>query len=314
MIEAGLWLPRKARLKRAYQPRNRRECVGELVQIDGSVHRWFEDRAPPCSLLVYVDDATSRIMSARFVQAESNFEYAELTKQYLRQYGRPLAFYSDKLSVFRPTRVEALNGDGVTQFGRALSELGVELICANTSQAKGRVERANGVLQDRLVKELRLQAVTGMKAGNRFLPAFLADYNRRFGKPPRYAYDAHRPLSAGTPLDDIFAWQEVRRVSHNLTLRYDKVLYCLDPRPENLVLRGKSVRIFDYPDGRIRIWFEGREIAYVREFDKRSHITQADVVENKRLSAVLAMAKARQDLMPVNRRSKPIRHPAQLES
>lgn len=98
---------RAVRLKRACQPRNRRECVGELIQIDGSDHRWFEDRAPPCTLLVYVDDATSRIMTARFVQSESMFEYGELTKQYLQQYRRPLAFYSDRLSVFRPTGKDA---------------------------------------------------------------------------------------------------------------------------------------------------------------------------------------------------------------
>jgi hypothetical protein len=129
--------------------------VGELIQIDGSEHRWFEDRAPLCALLVFVDDAASALMELRSVASESTLAYFEALKRYLAQHGKPIALYSDKHSIFRVSNEDATGGDGMTQFGRALSELNIEILCANSSQAKGRLERAHHSLQDRLVKELR---------------------------------------------------------------------------------------------------------------------------------------------------------------
>jgi hypothetical protein len=126
------------------------------VQIDGSEHAWFEDRGETCTLLAFVDDATSRLMQLRFVASESAFDYFRATRDYLETHGKPVAFYSDKHSIFRVNSKDAAGGDGVTQFGRALSKLNIDIICANSPQAKGRVERAFGTLQDRLVKELRL--------------------------------------------------------------------------------------------------------------------------------------------------------------
>ncbi|MBL4954394.1 ISNCY family transposase, partial [Neobacillus sp. YIM B02564] len=152
MSDVGLWIPRSQRPARIYQPRNRRHCLGELVQIDGSDHRWFEDRALSCTLLVFVDDATSQILQLHFTPSESTFSYFEATRAYIEQHGKPQAFYSDKASVFRVNHKHATGGNGHTQYGRALFELNIEGICANTSQAKGRVERANLTLQDRLVK------------------------------------------------------------------------------------------------------------------------------------------------------------------
>jgi hypothetical protein len=154
-IDAGLWIPRKLRAPKIQQPRARRACVGELIQIDGCEHRWFEDRAPACTVLVYVDDATSRLMTVRFTGTESTFAYFEATREYLVRYGKPLALYSDKASIFRVNK-SATSGPGYTQFARALYELNMDGICANTPAAKGRVERAHLTLQDRLVKELRL--------------------------------------------------------------------------------------------------------------------------------------------------------------
>jgi transposase len=142
-IASGLWLPRKQRPPRIQQPRIRRACLGELVQIDGCEHRWFEDRAPMCTAIVYVDDATSRLMVVRFAGSESTFAYFEATREYLSRYGKPLAFYSDKASIFRVNLTSATRGDGHTQFGRALYELNIDGICANTPAAKGRVERAH---------------------------------------------------------------------------------------------------------------------------------------------------------------------------
>lgn len=168
MSGAGLWLSRKQR-RTFHQPRLRRECFGELIQIDGSEHRWFEDRGDPCTLLVFIDDATSTLMELRFVTSENTFSYFEALERYLTTHGRPVAFYSDKHTVFRvPKPSEHMTG--MTQFGRALAELQIEILCANTSQAKGRVERANRTLQDRLVKELRIAGISNMEDGNAFLP------------------------------------------------------------------------------------------------------------------------------------------------
>ena len=170
MMAAGLWKDRRQRMRPVHQPRHRRDCVGELIQIDGSQHWWFERRGPQCTLLVYIDDATSRLMHLQFVETELTFDYFEATRAYLDRYGKPIAFYSDKHAVFRVNKKDAAGGDGMTQFGRALHALNIDIICANSSQAKGRVERANGTLQDRLVKEMRLRDIDTVAAGNAFLP------------------------------------------------------------------------------------------------------------------------------------------------
>src|SRR3954465_697440 len=222
MLADGLWRDRRQRLKPVHQPRYRRDCVGELVQIDGSEHGWFEDRGPLCTLLVFIDDATSRLMHLRFVPTESTFDYFKAARAYLEHHGKPVAFYSDKHSVFRVNRKDAASGDGMTQFGRALDQLNIDIICANAPQAKGRVERANGTLQDRLVKEMRLAGISTIEAGNAFLPAFMEDYKRRVGKPPFSDNDVHRPLTEQDVVDDAFAWKEERTVSQSLTLQYDR--------------------------------------------------------------------------------------------
>src|SRR5262249_42979803 len=142
--EAGIWKSRAERRATPHQPRNRRECLGELNQIDGCKHNWFENRGPECTLLVYVDDATSKLMDLRFVVTESAFDYFEATRRYLVCHGKPVAFYSDKHSIFRAYHDGATGRfKGVTQFGLALAELNIEIICANSPQAKGRVERMN---------------------------------------------------------------------------------------------------------------------------------------------------------------------------
>src|SRR5215203_1870700 len=210
MISAGLWQSRKQR-RHLHQPRLRRERLGELVQIDGSAHRWFEDRAPPCTLLVFIDDATGRLMQLRFVASESAFSYFEALQGYLEAHGCPVAFYSDKHSVFRVARKEAKGGQGMTQFGRALAELNIEILCANSSQAKGRVERVNRTLQDRLVKELRMAKISDLAAANAFLPGFIERFNARFAVAPACPNDRHRPLNiAPDRLRDILCHREQR--------------------------------------------------------------------------------------------------------
>lgn len=197
MTAAGFWIPRKLRPPKVHQPRNHRACLGELIQIDGSDNRWFEDRVPACTLLVFIDDSTSQLMALHLTPTESTFSYIEALQGYLTQHGKPVALYSDKAAVFRANAnnyEEKTFGKGITQFGRACYELNIDTWCANSSQAKGRVERANLTLQDRLVKKLRLREINTQEAANAYVPSFIADYNQRFGKPPKSDYNAHRPV------------------------------------------------------------------------------------------------------------------------
>ncbi len=296
MRRGGIWVSRAER-KRIQQPRYRREHVGELVQIDGSEHRWFEDRAAPCTLLVFVDDATSRLMELRFVTSESTFAYFEALKAYLGRHGKPVAFYSDKHSIFRVSNENAVSGNGMTQFGRALSELNIEILCANTSQAKGRVERAHHTLQDRLVKELRLAGITTIDAANAFLPGFVAHYNARFAKPPAHGKDLHRLLDPRQDLDQILCWREQRKVSHQLVVNYNQMKLTLESQGLAVRLRGKMVEIYDFPDGRLEVRWKGRSLPYTA-FDKLQRVSHAAIVENKRLGEILAWIKERQDGQP----------------
>jgi hypothetical protein len=293
MIAEGIWTRRRDRQRRIYQPRPRRECLGELVQIDGSEHWWFEGRGPRCTLLVYVDDATGRLMHLKFVASESTFDYFKATREYLEAHGKPVAFYSDKHGVFRVNNTGAVGGDGMTQFGRALHELNIDIICAHSSQAKGRVERAHQTLQDRLVKELRLKRIGTIEAANRMLPAFMAAYNCRFAKPPVEAKDLHRSLGAVEDLDEAFAWREDRTVSRSLTLQYDKILFLLEPNALTRSLARKRVTVVDFPDGRLAIRYKGVDLPY-RTFDKLQQVEQATIVENKRLGPVLEWIRERQ--------------------
>jgi len=294
MIEADLWVPRDKRLARAYQPRYRRDCLGELVQIDGSDHAWFEDRAPKCTLLVYIDDATSRLMELRFVKSESTFTYFESTNSYLNNHGKPVAFYSDKHSTFRTNKKGEMGGDGVTQFGRALTELNIDIICANSSQAKGRVERANRTLQDRLVKELRLQKISTIEEANDYLPEFMEHYNQQFSKPPRNDRDLHRELMPHDDLKEIFCWQEPRTLSNSLTVQYDRIIYMIKDSVETRKLARKRVTVYDYPDGSIKIKYQGKELPS-SIFDQLQRVDQASIVNNKRLGTVLSFIKDKQD-------------------
>jgi len=160
------------------------------------------------------------LMEIRFVPSESTFAYFEALKAYLRHHGKPVAFYSDKHSIFRAPNENAVSGNVMTQFGRALSELNIEILCANTSQAKGRVERAHHTLQDRLVKELRLAGISTIEAANAFLPSFVANYNGRFAKLPARDKDLHRLLDPRQDLDEVLCWREQRQVSHQLVVNY----------------------------------------------------------------------------------------------
>jgi hypothetical protein len=316
MIADGLWIDRRHRQASPHQPRRRRECLGELVQIDGSEHAWFEGRGATCTLLAFVDDATSRLMQLRFVASESAFDYFRATRAYLEAHGKPVAFYSDKHGIFRVNAKDAIGGDRITQFGRVLSELNIDIICANSPQAKGRVERAFATLQDRLVKELRLANISTVAAANAWLPGFITGYNACFGREPVNAKNLHRPLTAADTLDEILAWREERTVTLNLTLQYDQMMLLLEPTPFARGLVRKKVEVVNYPDGRFAVQFEGTPLPF-RVFDKIQTVQPGTIVDNKRLSAALALVKKQQaTYAPHRRRYDPARErpPNNLEA
>jgi transposase len=296
MIEAELWQPRRAHRPVIHPLRERRARLGELVQIDGSPYAWFEKRAPVCTLLVFIDDATGQLMELLFTEAESTFSYFEAAEQYFRRYGKPQAFYSDKLSVFRINQRNDLSGSGTTQFGRAMQQLGIEVLCANTPQAKGRVERVNQTLQDRLVKEMRLQGVSGLTAGNAYLPEFIADFNVRFAVTPRQAQDAHRPLLPQDDLARILTIQDTRVLSKNLTLNYQNVIYQIQtPRP-TYALRQATVVVRENRHGEIVIEYKGKALAHTVY---RCQERQGEVVSSKQLTLAV------DQLTPKTKKRKP---------
>ena len=304
MTANDLWIPRAKRQKRPYQPRYNRDCFGELIQIDGSYHDWFEGRAGKCCLLVYIDDATGKLLHLRFCQAETTFDYMLSTRAYIEQYGKPVAFYSDKHSVFRVNQKSSQNSQ-ITQFGRILNELNIDIIFANSPQAKGRVERANRTLQDRLIKEMRLENISSIEEANTWLPCFIEQFNQKFGKCARNSKNLHRPLTESkAELDDIFTWQEPRKVTKSLTITYDKCVYILEANEFNQKLVGQYISFLEYPDGTVAIMHEGRKINY-RIFNKLAELQQNEVVENKRLGAVLEHIKQQhEELEKQNKRSR----------
>ncbi|WP_407674601.1 ISNCY family transposase [Paraliomyxa miuraensis] len=302
MIQDELWVPRALRQRPPHQPRRRRECLGELVQIDGCEHAWFEDRGPICTLLVFVDDATSRLQELRFVESESTFSYFGATRAYLERHGKPVAFYSDRASIFRVNHPSGAHED--TQFGRALGELNIDIICANSPQAKGRVERAHLTLQDRLVKELRLRGISTMEDANRFLPEFMERHNRRFGREPHSPQDLHRELRDEDDLDRIFTLHDRRKLSRNLTLNYKKVIYMVKPGADNNKLRGHHCNIFEWEDGFVELWYEGRRLPH-SIFTKEGHVQQAEIVDNKRLGVVLEKIREQQEIRDQERLASP---------
>jgi transposase len=242
LIASGDHRARRRNERKPHLPRDRRAARGELVQLDGSPHAWFEDRAPKCTLLVAIDDATSELMALRFEPAETTLGYFALLNDYLRNTGRPLSFYTDKAGIFMKT-VETPTREK-TQFGRALDELDVELICANSPQAKGRVERVNSTLQDRLVKELRLRSITTIDVANLYLSEYVEEHNRRFARAPRTTFDAHRVLGPEHNLARILALRYRRTIAANGIVSYENRLFAVDYRQlKSLTSRVVEVRV-----------------------------------------------------------------------
>lgn len=282
MIEEGIWKVKRSKAPTVHQLRERRACFGELEQIDGSDYAWFGDHRPRCTLLVFIDDATGQLGELWFVPHENFFGYAEAARHYFERYGKPVAFYSDKHGIFHVNTEQTIStGSGLTQFGRAMEELDIQILCANTPQAKGRVERANQTLQDRLVKELRLRGISDMAAGNAFLPEFREDFNRRFGVQPRSTHDAHRPLLKTDNLDIILTHQKTGTLSNNLTVQSNKVIYQIQSNRPDYALRKAQVLVCENDKGKVTILYKNDPLPYTI-FHKT--IRQAEIVDAKSLN------------------------------
>jgi transposase len=284
MITEELWKPRKVKQVVVHQLRERRACFGELVQIDGSPHDWFEGRAEACVLLVFIDDATGKLVQLLFVESESFFSYCQAAEEYFQRCGKPVAFYSDKNSIFRVNVPSTGSGDALTQFGRAMLELEIEIICANTPQAKGRVERVIQTLQDRLPKEMRLRGIRSHEAGNAYLPEFIQDFNQRFREEPRSEGNAHRPLTPKDDLARILTWQETRTLSKNLTLQFYKTVYQIQTQRPTYALRNAQVTVCLNAQEHITILYNGKSLPYSIYHHQAQ---QAKIVSAKQLDGAL---------------------------
>jgi len=263
MSAAGLWRPRNRRVKAVHVWRPRRSGFGELVMMDSSPYRWLEERGPAGHLIALIDDATSRVWG-RLVEHDSTEENLRTLGGWLGRYGRPLALYTDKNSLFVTSRPvlwqEQLCGEPArTQFGRALAELGIEWIAAHSPQAKGRIERLFGVLQDRLVKEMRIQQIATLEQANRFLElSFWPAWQQRFARQPATAADAHRSLERSHRLEAILSLRQARTVAADHTVSWQGQGWGVWREDVCAGLRGARVEIERRLDGSHWLRFRGR--------------------------------------------------------
>lgn len=264
LISRQLWTVKRRRQKHR-QWRERRACFGEMVQIDGSHHDWFEGRRARAVLMVMVDDATGRIW-ARFSEEETTEASYDLFERWARRWGMPLSLYADRDSIYRcerePTIAEQLSDkEAQTQFGRAMERLGVEIILAYSPQAKGRVERCNGTLQDRLVKALRLAGISDLQRANEFLEReFLPDFNRRFSVQAASSADLHR--KAPVNLAEILCWENTRVVRKDWTVSWNNRWFQIDREHESLSLAGREITIRQLRSGELRLLAKERKLRW----------------------------------------------------
>ncbi len=280
MSAAGLWKPRRVRQRKIHSPRERRSALGELIQIDGSPHAWFEKRAPKCCLIAFIDDATGTLMSARFYPVESTAAYLDSLHRYVSAHGRPLALYSDRHSIFTKHDPE---DPTPTQFERAVGELNIESILAYSPQAKGRVERLFQTLQDRLVKALRLQGISSIETANAWLQDYVPRHNARFAKAAHSDVDAHRALEQ-TPeqLRSICAHHYERTLSKTLTCQFKGQLLVVLSEPMNprYMLRNQRALVVHQLDGQIQLWCKG-ELLPLKAFERHQHLALSREADDK---------------------------------
>ena len=266
MIEYNLWHPKITKTQKIFQRRTPRSRFGELIQIDGSPHDWFEGRSDTCTLIVFIDDATSKITFMQFFPTEDTQGYMTVIKQHLLKYGRPVSLYSDKHSIFNPNNKYSKASDAHTQFHRAMKTLNIELILAKTPQAKGRVERANRTLQDRLVKEMRLKGINNIKQANTFLEQYTENHNKQFSRQAQDDSDAHRKvLHTPRELDLILSLHHSRKVSKSLEFCFQNLIHQLDKNAHHL--KQKYITLCDLFKNELVVVYNNKEIDY-RVFNK----------------------------------------------
>lgn len=267
MINQGIWGAKKREIKDIHPYRERRACLGELVQLDGSPHDWFERRCPPCTLLAFIDDATNRIGDGCFVDYEGTWTLFEAAGHYLVIHGKPLTFYVDKHSTFKINRQASIEEDlkdqqAQSQFARAMDNLQIEVIFANSPQAKGRIENLFGTLQDRLIKEMRLAGIKTKEEGTRFFrEVYLPKHNAKFAVLPREKANLHRPLLPTDDLQRIFTIQSHRLVSKDLIVHYKNTRYQLLPAAGyRYTLKHARITVEEKRNGRIVFCYKDKVI------------------------------------------------------
>jgi len=316
MIRAGIWQSKRQKRPRIYQMRKRREQRGELVQIDGSPHAWFEDRAPKCCLLVFIDDATSELLWLEFFPSETTNAYFQSTFGYLKKHGKPLAFYADKNSIFRINATKdgqssLEDSHGLTDFGKAMDKLGIEVIAANTAQAKGRVEKANLTLQDRLVKELRLRQISAIKEANQYLPEFVQEFNHKFSVEPKNHQNAHRALLPYENLERILTTKHLRILSKNLELQYQNKIYQIQTERPTYSMRGAKVIVAENRFGKIKLYYQGNYLKLKElKYKTISKNLKSEIINTKLLNAKMDQIRRKQYLIDQSLNPKPKYQPA----
>ena len=289
-IKHKLWRPKRRREKRVFQLRERRPRFGELIQIDGSPHDWFEERGPRCTLIVFIDDATGRLTALQFAPAETTRAYLLALKTHVLAHGAPMAFYSDRHGIFRVNAKDAQSGDGKTEFGRVACRLGIEAIHALTPQAKGRVERANQTLQDRLIKEMRLEGISSIASAQAYVPCFIAIWNSRFAIDARDPANAHRPWTQTLDaLEAALARHEERILSKALTFSAAGTMYCVKTKDAGTALRGARVGLRHFLDGSFNVTYKNRilECTAVRKLPHTAPAEDEKTIDT-RIDAIIA--------------------------
>lgn len=277
MIKENLWEVNKRKNLPLYQRRERRPCEGDLIQIDGSYEKWFEDRADKSCLINMVDDATGKIQELYFTGHESTESYFKAFKSYINRLGCPLAVYTDRHMIFKSPK------GNLTQFGRAMKELKIELIHANSPQAKGRVERSHGTLQDRLIKMMRLKNISSIEEGNKYLEKFRIDYNKRFARKSKNPQNAHRPLSEQENLNTILCIKEQRKISKNLNIQYKNKTYQITPKGNGRRLIGKTILLYEINDN-VALEYLGERYNYTI-FEDQPYLET--IMDRKKIDAFL---------------------------
>lgn len=282
MVQAGLWKTKVRRAQRIHSPRQRRARLGELVQIDGSPHAWFEERAPKSCLIAFIDDATGKVLAARFAPTETTQAYFDVLHSYIKAHGVPLALYSDRHSIFTKHDRE----DPVpTQFERALLQLGIEPIQAHSPQAKGRVERLFLTLQDRMVKALRLANISGIEQANVWLADYLQAHNERFSVTPREAQDAHIPYAGKRQeLGRICALHHQRQLSAQLSCQFEGAVLQIHPGQSHAPQARAKADIVQYGDGSVELLYRGQVLRH-SSYGLHGHLRDKRVVDDKGLNA-----------------------------